>query len=104
MQADVDTVATAHAIRLLGVNAAGQESDNALMCQGRTLPWLQDTKQANVWGLWSVNWRDVVILDDQNKVVAVYNLTSHDLSMSANYYELRTMLLNAAGPAASPPP
>jgi hypothetical protein len=71
------------------------------MCQGRALPWLQDTKQANVWAAWSVNWRDVVILDDQNNVVAVYNLSSHDLSMSANYAELRTMLLNAAGPPPS---
>ena len=35
-------------MRILGVNAAGQEAGNALMCDGRTLPWLQDTQAADV--------------------------------------------------------
>jgi len=98
MQFDVDTIATTRAIRIMGVNAAGEESGNTSMCQGRTLPWLQDTPQKNVWAAWSANWRDVIILDDQNTVVAVYNLTVHDISKSASCAEPRTILLNAAGP------
>jgi hypothetical protein len=96
MQHDVDTVATARAIRILGVNKAGEERDNALMCQGRTLPWLQDTPAANVWTTWHVTWRDVVVLDADNKVVRVYNLTDNDLSDPAKYAELRSILLAAA--------
>jgi len=96
MQHDIDTVATARPVRILGVNQAGQEADNALACQGRTLPWLQDTPAANVWGAWHVTWRDVVVLDADNKIVRVYNLTANDLADPARYAELRGILLDAA--------
>lgn len=66
------------------------------MTAGRTLPWLQDTQGQNVWEEWSVIWRDVVILDPQNNVRGVFNLTEHDLGMPANYAALKKMLLDAA--------
>jgi len=96
MQHDVDTVSTARAIRILGINQAGQEAGNPVMCQGRTLPWLQDTPAANVWASWHVTWRDVVVLDADNKVIRVYNLTDNDLNDPARYAELRGILLTAA--------
>ena len=96
MQHDVDTVSTTLAIHILGVNQAGQQDGNAGMCQGRTLPWLQDTKSANVWGAWHVTERDVIVLDEENKIVAIYNLTSHNLSDSTNYATLRGILIEAA--------
>ena len=96
MQHDVDTVTKVRAIHILGINQAGQEQDNALMCQGRTLPWLQDTPSANVWGSWRVTWRDVVVLDADNKVIHVYNLTDNDLSDPNKYRELRGILVGAA--------
>lgn len=96
MQHDLDTVTTARPIRILGVNQAGQEADNALVCQGRTLPWLQDTKAVDVWQSWHVTWRDVIVLDAENKFIHVYNLTSHDLADSTNYAALRSLLLDAA--------
>ena len=89
-------MATARPIRILGVNKAGEEADNALVCQGRTLPWLQDTPAVNVWGSWRVTWRDVVVLDADNKIVRVYNLTDNDLHDPANYAELRGILVGAA--------
>jgi hypothetical protein len=94
----VDTVSTAFPIRILGVNAATEASGNAGMCAGRTLPWLQDTDQANVWMKWQVDFRDLVILDAENKVLQIYNLTAHDLTNSANYDQLRGILLTAAAP------
>jgi hypothetical protein len=66
------------------------------VCQGRTLPWLQDTPTVNVWGSWRVTWRDVVVLDADNKIVRVYNLTDNDLHDPAKYAELRGILLSAA--------
>ena len=78
------------------MNKAGEEAENALMCQGRSLPWLQDTPAADVWNAWHVTWRDVVVLDADNKVVRVYNLTDYDLRSAANYAELRGILLGAA--------
>jgi len=103
MQKDIDTVSTAHAIRISGVNEAGQESGNDAICVGRTLPWLQDIPLADhsAWQLWHVTFRDVVVLDPDNAIVQVYNLTSHDLTNPANYAQLRQILVGAAGPPAA---
>jgi hypothetical protein len=85
-------------VSILGVNATGQDADNALICQGRTLPWLQDNPQQDAWGKWNVAWRDVVVLDGENHVIAVYNLTTYDLGIPANYAYLRDLLVQAASP------
>lgn len=86
-------------VHILGVNEAGQESDNAVMCAGRDLPWLQDQADAqDVWDSWSVVYRDVVILDRENQRVEAYNLSSHDLDETANYEELKAKLIAAAAP------
>ncbi len=77
------------------MNASGFEATNAGFVQGQTLPLLQDTTAANVWGLWAVTYRDVVILDAQNRKVGVYNLTEHDLSVEANRNALKQLLREA---------
>lgn len=96
MQREVDTLATVRPIRLLGVNAIGSEGGNATICIGRSLPWLQDTPQAKVWTSWQVTYRDVIVLDAENRVIRVYNLTDHDLVNPTFYAELRDILLAAA--------
>ena len=85
-------------IGILGVNLVGSESGNAANCNGRDIPWLQDTAQDNVWGLWAPTYRDVVVLDADNVPVAVYNLTDHDLSNATNYNELKNILLGVPLP------
>ena len=94
MQGEIDADSTARAVQILGVNAAGQESGNADMCAGRTTPWLQDTAEVQVWNSWAVTWRDVVILDAENKVIAIYNLTEHRLEDADNYAALKNLLLH----------
>jgi hypothetical protein len=84
------------AVQILGVNGIGQEADNAVMTSGRSLPWLQDTSQQNVWSAWRVTWRDVVVLDPSNRVVAVFNLTDHDLRRPAARDSLLQILRQAA--------
>ncbi len=81
--------------RILGINAAGHESANGLATADVTLPWLQDTPAADAWGLWDATWRDVVVLDAENRVVAVYNLTSNDLGQPANYEALLALIRGA---------
>jgi hypothetical protein len=98
MQQEIDAQAPARDVRLLGVNSVGAEGGNPAMTDGRTLPWLQDVPAQDVWTLWDVTWRDVVILDEDNQVVGVYNLTDHDLSLPANYDELKAMLVQATTP------
>lgn len=66
------------------------------MCAGRVLPWLQEVKGDAVWSDWGVTYRDVVVLDGENKVTGVYNLTEHDLSDSGNRDALKQLLRKAA--------
>lgn len=83
------------AIVLLSVNGAGFESGNADFVAGKTTPLLQDTPAVNAWGLWQVTYRDVVVLDAQGRRRDVFNLTTNDLSVAANFATLKAMLLDA---------
>jgi hypothetical protein len=97
MQAEIDDSTTAKPVHILGVNGEGHESGNPVICDGRTIPWLQDTPAADVWASWAVTYRDVVILDADNQVLHVYNLTSQSLYDPANYAALKKLLLDSAG-------
>jgi hypothetical protein len=98
MQAEIDALPPPVPVEVLGVNGIGQESGNALACSGRVIPWLQDEAAVDAWGLWAVAYRDVVVLDAANEVFAVYNLTTQDLGVPANYDALTALILDAAGP------
>ncbi len=81
------------------MNSQGAESGIPDMCLDRDLPLLQDTATANVWGVWAVAYRDVFVIDWDNRVVAIYNLTEHDLAQPANYAAMKDVLRQAAGVA-----
>ncbi len=78
------------------MNYIGSSNYNALMTEGRDLVWMQDDTEQNVWGRWAVTYRDVQILDPQNRVFAIYNLTEHDLAQPENQAELKQLFLQAA--------
>ena len=95
-------------IGIIGVNELGyggclpkqadvECSGNVAMTNGRDLPWLQEDESNNVWDQWAVNYRDVVILDADNRIFAIYNVTDHNLSQPDGYAGLRAILLAAAG-------
>ena len=96
MQTEIGSQATLRPIQILGVNDIGLESGNGEMSTGRVLPWLQPTVGDDVWTLWQVEYRDVVILGPGNERLGTFNLTVHDLSDPANYAELISQLLEAA--------
>ena len=83
-------------VELLGVNDMNHAAFNALATSGRILPWLQDSTTNSAWALWGVTYRDVRILDGQTRLHAVYNLTTHDLGITANKEALKALLLQAA--------
>ncbi|MCP4870515.1 MAG: hypothetical protein GY898_17565 [Proteobacteria bacterium] len=84
-------------IQILGINQAGFEAGNADICDGRDLPWLQDTAAEDVWGVYAPVYRDVWVLDADNVLVGVFNLTGTSLAIPANYNTLRDLFLTAAG-------
>ncbi len=71
------------------------ESGNADLAAVTDLPILQDDPTAAVWLDWAATWRDVYVLDRDNEVYAVYNLTEHTLSDPANYAELYQLFVEA---------
>lgn len=85
------------ALGILHVNGAGYESGNADLAAVTDLPILQDDETAQVWTNWGAEWRDVYVLNADNEVHAVYNLTDHPLSEAANYAELYDLFLEAGG-------
>jgi hypothetical protein len=96
MQKDAALAGLAHEVRILGVNGIGHDSANATNCAGRTIPWLQDVTAQDVWNDWKVTYRDVIVLDPANKTVSIYNLTTKDLAIPANYNALRDILVGEA--------
>jgi hypothetical protein len=99
MQAEIDEQNTSIEIHILGVNEFGYESGNDGMSEGRILPWLQPAADEDIWTLWEVAYRDVVVLGTLNEPLFAFNLTDNDLSDPANYAALKDQLLDAANTA-----
>ena len=97
MAGELNAQGTAIPIRILGVNEANVGTADFFVA-GKTLAWLQDTPAVNAWSLWKVTFRDVVVLDVENKPIAVYNVTVHNLADMAIYNELKAILSTAANP------
>ena len=85
----MNAVSTEFPIALIAVNENGHG----------TLPVLEDTVDDDVWGLWEVTYRDVIILNPCGEKAGVYNLSTHNLSDAEDYAELKQLLLDAANPA-----
>ncbi len=76
MQQDLDADYPDLGIQILGVNGDGYDSGNGSVTTGRDIPWLQDTSSAGVWNEWAVDYRDVFIVDGDNAIYDVFNLTT----------------------------
>ena len=81
-------------LRAFGVNGAEYATGNADAVAGRKLPWLQDQARRSVWTSWRAEWRDVVVLDAQNRRVAVYPVMEKSLDDPTNRAELKQLLLD----------
>lgn len=97
MQGEIDSQETLLPIQILGVNDNGLEPGNSGMADGRILPWLQPASGDDIWTLWGIEYRDVLILGPGNEHLDTFNLTVSNLSDPANYDALRDKLLEAAG-------
>ena len=97
MQGELDAMGLPVAVRIHGLNEHGHQGGNEGACRDKDLPWLQETPEQPVWTTWAVTYRDVIILDGNNEVVGVYNLTEHNLGDPAKYNALKAMLIGFAG-------
>ena len=100
MQNTVNALNTDLKIEIIGVNHKDHQAYNNLMIEGKTMPWLQDTPEHNVWESWGVdpveNLRDLRILNARNELIQNYNLVVNDLRIPGNAALLKQILTNAA--------
>ena len=88
------------AIELLGINEVGYGGDS--ITNLADLPWMKDdyvvtgTTSQTVQSAWGANFRDVVIVGEQNEYVTSFNLTTYDLRTQANYDALMDLLVDVA--------
>ena len=78
---------------------AGLEAGNPTIIAGRTIPWLQDTVGANVWGAWGGQQLQLQILDTFNIRRATWNHVTQPLAVvnDANWNALKALLKTIAG-------
>jgi VCBS repeat-containing protein len=98
MQGELRQLFPTQQVDILAINEAGQQGGNDNTTAD--LPVVQDVNNdgiagSDTWVAWDATWRDVTILDANNVVTAVYNLTTNDLSQPAKYAELRQLFANA---------
>ena len=96
MQKELDADYPEAGIVILGVNEVGYGGNSAIY-EGRDLPWLLDTPEANWWENWGVSLWDVIILDRDGNKAEVLNLFENDLDDPDEYEALKTLLLDIAG-------
>lgn len=95
LKADLDDEYGEDSVQILGVNAVGYEDSISDITEGNTLPLLQDTEPVDAWGAWYADWRDLVIIDESNAWVGLFNLTTHDLADASNLTDVREMVDDA---------
>lgn len=93
-----ELTAAALDVTIFGVNDVGFEAGNPTVTAGRDIGWLQATDAEPVWQAWGITYRDVVILDEDNRVVAIYNVTQNNLQDVEKYDELKALFEAAAAP------
>jgi hypothetical protein len=92
LQTEIDSLGWASEVHFLGVNAIGQQGGNNLIPLIAHLPWLQDDGTQHVWESWNANWRDIIVLDQNNTPVARFNVTDYSLVNPANFNDLKSLL------------
>ena len=100
LQEDLDANYPDLGVEIVGINLAGRDSGNTSITAGVDLPWLQDEDSdadgnSDVWNDWGAQLRDVMIVDDQNRLVETINLTLNDLAETSNYDSLKAKIVGA---------
>ncbi len=84
------------AIKILSINQIGAENGVEVFNETHALPMVNDNATDEIWVQWDSQWRDFYILNRQNELLEVYNLTQNNLNDPLNYQELKQKLVLAA--------
>jgi hypothetical protein len=95
MEAELQKEHPELSVAILAVNLEGLEDGLPDVAKTGDLPCLQDTPKDDVWGAWGAEWRDVFVLNPDNEVEDVYNLTKNSLSVAEYYATLEAMFVAA---------
>ena len=98
MQAELQESHPELNISLLSINKIAAESGVASFNTTHNLPMVQDETALGILSDWGAVWRDVYILNENNELVLVYNLTQYSLSDSNNYNTLMQHFIDTAQP------
>ena len=82
-------------VSVIGINAHDKTTTESFVAE-RTLPWLQDTEEADVWDAWGIKYRDILIVDEQNFPIQAFNLTEYNLTEEQHYQHVLQELLDEA--------
>jgi hypothetical protein len=85
-------------IELFAINMIGTASGTSYFSPSLNLPMVQDSSSLGIWNDWGALWRDVFILNENNELVLVYNLTQYGLSDTNNYNTLMQHFIDVATP------
>ncbi len=98
MQADLDNSGYAGKVALLSINDKNKTNQTAInsYCNGRTIPFLQDTAGENVYASWMVSKDDIVLVDKQGNMSETIDLAQSNLTQTANYDALMQKLKDLA--------
>ena len=83
-------------IKILSINQIGAENGVESFNESHALPMVNDNANDEIWVQWESQWRDFYILNKQNELLEVYNLTQNNLNDPLNYQELKQKLIEAA--------
>ena len=83
-------------IKILSINQIGAENGIDSFNETHALPMVNDNTGDDIWVEWGSQWRDFYILNKQNELLEVYNLTQNNLNDPLNYDALKQKLILAA--------
>ena len=81
---------------MFAINQIGAETGTTSFDATHALPMVNDNPTENIWQKWESQWRDFYILNRNNELLEIYNLTEHNLNDPNNYQELKLKIRIAA--------
>jgi len=98
MQAEIEANHPSLDVKIFAINMPGYSSGASSLAPAIYLPMVQDDSTLDIWNDWGALWRDVYLLNENNELVMVYNLSQNNLGNSTSYNTLMQHFVDIASP------